>query len=141
MTQPNSYPSSAITLETRNFLRFIGPAGRPRASVSSLVRTVRARRPCSLFWNSCVMPTSGRTPAAVDQIGGVYGLRSWAASDDEPVFVCLAVGDLRWELLLTAQGPTLSHRLGEQVIRGGEVFYPGHLWPTAWFSAVSTPDP
>jgi predicted ATPase len=33
----------------------------------------------------------------------------------------LTVGDLRWELHLTAQGPTLSHRLGEQVTRGGEV--------------------
>ena len=60
-------------------------------------------------------------PSAIDQIGGVYGLRSWAAPDDEPVLVALTVGDLRWELHLTAQGPTLSHRLGEQVTRGGEV--------------------
>ena len=35
--------------------------------------------------------------------------------------MALTVGDLRWELQLTVQGPTLSHRLGEQVTRGGEV--------------------
>ena len=31
------------------------------------------------------------------------------------------VGDLRWELQLTAQGPTLSERLGERVTRGDEI--------------------
>ncbi len=40
--------------------------------------------------------------------------------EDEQVVVALTVGDLRWELQLTVQGPTLSHRLGEQVTRGDE---------------------
>ena len=60
-------------------------------------------------------------PSAIDHVGGVYGLRSWGAPDDEPVLVALTAGDLRWELLLTAQGPTLSHRLGEQVTLGENV--------------------
>ena len=51
----------------------------------------------------------------------MYGLRSWEAPSNEPVSVALSVGDLRWELHLSAEGPTLSHRLGEQVTRGGEV--------------------
>jgi predicted ATPase len=59
--------------------------------------------------------------SAIDQIGGVYGLRSWGAPADEPVLVALTVGDLRWELRLSVQGPTLSHRLGERVTRGEEV--------------------
>ena len=35
--------------------------------------------------------------------------------------MALTVGDLRWELQLTAQGPTLSERLGERVTRGDEM--------------------
>jgi predicted ATPase len=60
-------------------------------------------------------------PSAIDHIGGVYGLRSWEVPEEEPVLVALTVGDLRWELQLTAQGPTLSERLGERVTRGDEV--------------------
>ena len=41
--------------------------------------------------------------------------------DAEPVVLAVTVGDLRWELQLTAQGPTLSDRLGERVTQGGEV--------------------
>src|SRR6202030_3477841 len=46
---------------------------------------------------------------------------SWGAPDDEPVLVALTLDDLRWELQLTVQGPTLSNRLGEQVTRAEEV--------------------
>ena len=51
--------------------------------------------------------------------------RVWIAfmgtPDVEPVVLAVTVGDLRWELQLTAQGPTLSDRLGERVTQGGEV--------------------
>jgi predicted ATPase len=60
-------------------------------------------------------------PSAIDHFGGAYGLRSWDVPIEEPVFVALTVRDLRWELQLSAQGPTLSERLGERVTRGDEV--------------------
>jgi predicted ATPase len=60
-------------------------------------------------------------PSAIDLIGGVYGLRSWGTPEDEPVVVALTVGDLRWELQLSVQGPSLSHRLQEHVTLGDEV--------------------
>ncbi len=59
----------------------------------------------------------GAAPA-LDLIGGVYRLRSWGAPEDEPVLLALSVGSLRWELQLTAQGPTLSERLAERVTEG-----------------------
>jgi predicted ATPase len=52
---------------------------------------------------------------ALDAIGGVYGLRSWGAGQDEPVQLALSVGGLRWELGLTARGPTLADQLAERV--------------------------
>jgi predicted ATPase len=62
-------------------------------------------------------------PTAIDQIGGVYGLRSWGSAEDEPVVVAFTIGDLRWQLQLTAKGPTLSDRLGERATRGNEVVF------------------
>jgi predicted ATPase len=35
--------------------------------------------------------------------------------------VALTVGELRWELQLATQGPTLSEQLGERITRGGDV--------------------
>src|SRR5262245_53254792 len=120
MTQPSSHLLSAMTLETRNYRALrrtcwtpsgvcvvVGPNGAGKTTLFTLLEFLR---------NTYLRGA----PSAIDQIGGVYGLRSWAAPDDEPVLVALTVGDLRWELHLTAQGPTLSHRLGEQVTRGGE---------------------
>jgi predicted ATPase len=121
MMQPSSHPSSAMTLETRNYRALrrtcwtpsgvcvvVGPNGAGKTTLLTLLEFLR---------NAYLRGA----PGAIDQIGGVYGLRSWAAPGGEPVLVALTVGDLRWELHLTAQGPTLSHRLGEQVSSGGEV--------------------
>jgi predicted ATPase len=121
MTQPSSHLPSAITLETRNFRALrrtywtpsgvcvvVGPNGAGKTTLLTLLEFLR---------NAYLRGA----PSAIDQIGGVYGLRSWGAPDDEPVFVALTVGELRWELQLTVQGPTLAHRLGEQVTRGGQV--------------------
>jgi predicted ATPase len=121
MMQPSYDPPSAITLETRNYRALrrtcwtpsgvcvvVGPNGAGKTTLLTLLEFLR---------NAYLRGA----PSANDQIGGVYGLRSWGSPDDEPVLVALTVGDLRWEMHLTAQGPTLSHRLGEQVTRGGEV--------------------
>jgi predicted ATPase len=121
MTQPSCDPPSAITLETRNYRALrrtcwtpsgvcvvVGPNGAGKTTLLTLLDFLR---------NAYLRGA----PTAIDQIGGVYGLRSWGAPEDEPILVALTVGDLRWEMQLTAQGPTLSHRLGEQVTRGGEV--------------------
>jgi hypothetical protein len=59
-------------------------------------------------------------PSALDHVGGAYGLRSWGAPEEEPVLLALTAGELRWELLLSVQGPTLAERLGERVTRGEE---------------------
>src|SRR5258708_7692058 len=114
MTTPGS-PPSAMTVETRNFraLRFtnwtpsgvcvlVGPNGSGKTTLLTLVEFLR-----NAYLRSA--------PSAIDHIGGVYGLRSWGVPEEEPVFVAVTVGDLRWELQLTAQGPTLSERLGEIV--------------------------
>jgi predicted ATPase len=106
-----------ITLEAQNFraLRrtnwapsgvcvIVGPNGAGKTTLLTLLD----------FLHSAYLQGPYR---AIDRIGGVYGLRSWAAPDDEAVVVAIKVGDLRWELQLTAQGPTLSERLGERVIR------------------------
>src|SRR5260370_27153536 len=111
----------AITLETRNYrgLRrtnwtpsgvcvLVGPNGAGKTTLLTLLEFLR-----NAYLRSA--------PGAIDHIGGVYGLRSWGVPDEEPVLVALTVGDLRWELQLTAQGPTLSERLGERVTRGDEV--------------------
>ncbi|MHB1560082.1 MAG: AAA family ATPase [Isosphaeraceae bacterium] len=121
MTLTNSQHLSAITLETRNYRALrrtcwtpsgvcvvVGPNGAGKTTVFTLLEFLR-----NVYLRGA--------PSAIDQIGGVYGLRSWGTSEDEPVVVALAVGELRWELHLTAQGPTLSHRLGEQVTCGEEV--------------------
>src|SRR6266852_3108100 len=110
-----------ITLEAQNYRSLrrtkwtpsgvcvvVGPNGAGKTTLLTLLEFLR-----SAYLRSA--------PRAIDQIGGVYGLRSWGAPEEEPVLVALTVGDLRWELQLTAQGPTLSERLGERVTRGEEV--------------------
>ena len=112
---------SAITVETRNFRALgrtcwtpsgvcvlVGPNGAGKTTLLTLLEFLR-----NAYLRSA--------PTAIDHIGGVYGLRSWGVPEEEPVLVALTVGDLRWELQLTAQGPTLSERLGERVTRGDEV--------------------
>jgi predicted ATPase len=112
---------SAITVETRNFrvLRWtnwtpsgvcvvVGPNGAGKTTLLTLLEFLRNAYRYS-------------APRAIDHIGGVYGLRSWGVPEEEPVFVAFTVGDLRWELQLTAQGSTLSERLGERVTRGDQV--------------------
>jgi predicted ATPase len=121
MTQPSSHRSSAMTFETRNYRALrrtcwkpsgvcvvVGPNGAGKTTLLILLEFLR---------NAYLRGAA----SAIDQIGGVYGLRSWAAPADEPVLVALTVGDLRWELQLTVQGPTLSHQLVERVTRGDEV--------------------
>jgi predicted ATPase len=115
------HPPSAITVETRNFraLRWtnwapsgvcvvVGPNGSGKTTLLTLLEFLR---------NAYLYGA----PSAIDRIGGIYGLRSWGVPEEEPVLVALAVGDLRWEIQLTAQGPTLSERLGERVTRGDEI--------------------
>ena len=102
MTQPSSQRSSAMTLETRNYRALrrtcwtpsgvcvvVGPNGAGKTTLFTLLEFLR---------NAYLRGA----PSAIDQMGGVYGLRSWGAPDDEPVLVALTVGDLRWELHLTA---------------------------------------
>jgi len=111
----------STTLETRNYrsLRrtnwtpsgvcvLVGPNGAGKTTLLTLLEFLR---------NAYIRSAS----SAIDHIGGVYGLRSWGVPEEEPVILGLTVGDLRWELQLTAQGPTLSDRLGERVIKGDEV--------------------
>jgi predicted ATPase len=120
MTKSRPSPS-AIRVETRNFraLRWtdwtpsgvcvlVGPNGSGKTTLLTLLEFLR-----NAYLRSA--------PSAIDHIGGVYGLRSWGVPEEEPVLVAFTVGDLRWELQLTAQGPTLSERLGERVTRGDEV--------------------
>ena len=121
MTQPSFQRSSTMTLETRNYRALRRTCWTP-SGVCVVVGLNGAGKTTLLTLLGFLRNAYLRgAPSAIDQMGGVYGLRSWAAPDDEPVLVALTVGDLRWELHLTAQGPTLSHRLGEQVTRGGEV--------------------
>ena len=121
MSQPSLHPPLGITLETRNFRALrrtcwtpsgvcvvVGPNGAGKTTLLTLLEFLR-----NAYLRSA--------PSAIDHIGGVYGLRSWGVPDEEPVLVALTVGELRWELQLTAQGPTLSERLGERVTRGDEV--------------------
>jgi predicted ATPase len=111
----------AVILEARNYrvLRrtswapsgvcvVVGPNGAGKTTLLALLEFLR-----NVFLR-------GAAPA-LDAVGGVYGLRSWGAPEEEPVQVAFTAGDLRWELQLTAQGPTLSERLGERVTRGTEV--------------------
>jgi predicted ATPase len=110
----------AITIETRNYRALrrtnwtpsgvcvvVGPNGAGKTTLLTLFEFLR-----NAYLRSA--------PSAIDHLGGVYGLRSWGSSAEESVLVALTVGDLRWELQLTAQGPTLSEQLGEQVMRGQE---------------------
>ena len=121
MTASRRPSVSAITVETRNFraLRFtnwtpsgvcvlVGPNGAGKTTLLTLLEFLR-----NAYLRSA--------PSAIDYIGGVYGLRSWGVPEGESVFVAFTVGNLRWELQLTAQGPTLSGRLAERVTRGDEV--------------------
>ncbi len=123
VTTTRSAQPLSITFEAQNFLALrrtnwtpsgvcvvIGPNGAGKTTLLKLVEFLR-----NAYLRSA--------PSAIDLIGGVYGLRSWGAPDEEPVFVALTVGDLRWELQLTPQGPTLSDRLGERVTRGNEVIH------------------
>jgi predicted ATPase len=121
MTEASSQPSMALTSETRNYRALrrstwtpsgvcvvVGPNGAGKTTLLTLLEFLR-----NIYLRGA--------PSAIDQIGGVYGLRSWGTPDDEPVVVALTVGDLRWELQLSVQGPSLSHRLQEQVRLGDEV--------------------
>jgi|GEM_PF-1751922 len=111
----------AITLEAKNFRALrntnwtpsgvcvvVGPNGAGKTTLLILLEFLR-----NAYLRSA--------PSAIDHFGGVYQLRSWGVSGEEPVLVALTVGNLRWELQLTAHGPTLSDRLGERVTRGDEV--------------------
>jgi predicted ATPase len=117
----SSVALSAMTIETRNFraLRFtdwtpsgvcvlVGPNGAGKTTLLTLLEFLR-----NAYLRSA--------PSAIEHMGGVYGLRSWGVPEDESVLVALTFGDLRWELQLAAQGPTLSERLGEKVTRGDSV--------------------
>ena len=116
-------PSSpaSITMETRNYraLRstrwtpsgvctLVGPNGAGKTTLLTLLEFLR-----NAYLRSA--------QSAIDHIGGAYGLRSWGVADQEPVLVAVTVGNLRWELRLTSQGPTLSDRLGERVTIADEV--------------------
>ncbi len=109
-----------ITLETRHYRALrrthwtpsgvcvvVGPNGSGKTTLLTLLEFLR---------NAYLRSAS----QAIDQVGGVYGLRSWGSPEEEPVRVAFSVGNLRWELQLTAQGPTLSDKLGEQVTQGDE---------------------
>ena len=87
MTQPSSHLPSAITLETRNFRALhrtcwtpsgvcvvVGPNGAGKTTLLSLLDFLR---------NAYRQGAA----SAIHQIGGVYGLRSWGARDDEPVLI------------------------------------------------------
>ncbi|MGO9464251.1 MAG: AAA family ATPase [Isosphaeraceae bacterium] len=121
MSEPSNHEPLSITVETQNFRALrrtcwtpsgvcvvVGPNGAGKTTLLTLLEFLR-----NAYLRSA--------PSAIDHIGGVYGLRSWEAPEEEPVLAALTVGDLRWELQLTAQGPTLSERLGERVTRGDEV--------------------
>src|SRR5215475_13379138 len=56
-----------------------------------------------------------RASDALAALGGVWGLRSWGTSEEEPVRVALTAENLRWELQLLTRGPTLADELGEKV--------------------------
>lgn len=121
VSMPAAQRASAITIETENFRVLqrtewtptgvcvvVGPNGAGKTTLLSLLEFVR---------NAYLQSAS----KAIDQMGGVYGLRTWGVPGDKPVKVAVSVGDLRWELQLTVQGPTLSDRLGERLTCGGKV--------------------
>ncbi len=85
----------------------VGPNGAGKTTLLNLLEFLR---------NSFVRGAA----QALDATGGVYGLRSWGAANDQPVLLALTAGELRWELQLTAEGPTISDRLGEHVKQGSE---------------------
>ena len=121
MTQPSPNLSSADEARNAEPPRYAGPAGCPRG-VCVVVGPNGAGKTTLFTLLEFLRNAYLRgAPSAIDQIGGVYGLRSWEGRSNEPVSVALSVGDLRWELHLSAEGPTLSHRLGEQVTRGEKV--------------------
>jgi predicted ATPase len=114
-------PALSITLEAQNFraLRrtnwtpsgvcvLVGPNGSGKSTMLTLLE----------FFRGAYLRSP---PSEIDHIGGVYGLRSWGAPEEEPVLVAFTVGDLRWEVRLTTQGATLSERLEERVTRKREV--------------------
>ncbi len=67
-------------------------------------------------------------PSAMDQLGGVYGLRSWNASPDSPVSVALTIGDLRWEIELTPHSSTLASKIAETITCKGEIVLLRPAW-------------
>ena len=110
-----------VTVETQNYraLRrtnwkpsgvcvLVGPNGAGKTTLLTLLEFLR-----SAYLDSA--------PTAMDRLGGAFGLRSWGAPDEEPTVVALTVGELRWELQLATQGPTLSEQLGERITRGDDV--------------------
>jgi predicted ATPase len=62
-----------------------------------------------------------RASDALAALGGVWGLRSWGTSEEDPVRVALTAENLRWELQLLTRGPTLADELGEKVTQGSDV--------------------
>ncbi len=114
-------PFSTLAIRTRNYraLRnadwspsgvcaLVGPNGSGKTTLLTLLEFMR---------NSYLRSA----PSAIDQIGGVHGLRSWAASGSDDVVVSVTVNDLKWQLQLATQGPTLSSKLGESVSFGDEL--------------------
>ncbi len=110
----------SITIETRNYraLRnthwtpsgvcvLVGPNGAGKTTLLTLFE---------FFRNAYLRSAS----SAIENIGGVYGLRSWGAAEDEPILVAFSAAGLRWELQLTAHGPTLADQLGEKLTHGSE---------------------
>ena len=112
---------SSITIATQNYraLRnanwspsgvcaLVGPNGSGKTTLLTLLEFLR---------NSYLRSA----PSAMDQMGGVYGLRSWSASSDAVVRVAISINGLNWQLELSTQGPSLLTRLGETVTFGDEV--------------------
>ncbi len=142
MTEPSSRVPFALTTETRNYRALhqsawtpsgvcvvVGPNGAGKTTLLTLLEFLR-----NIYLRGA--------PSAIDQIGGVYGLRSWGARVDEPVVVALTVGDLRWELHLSVEGPSLSHRLQEKVMLGDQVILSApHYRTGSFFVARSEQSP
>ncbi len=110
----------AITLESQNFRGLLRTKWTP-SGVCVVVGPNGAGKTTLLTLFEFLRNAYLRSPSdAMSHLGGVYGLRSWRAPADEPIVVALTIGDLRWELQLVAEGPTLSERPGERLTRGQE---------------------
>ena len=109
-----------ISLEARNYRRLNRTVWSP-TGVCALVGPNGAGKTTLLTALEFLHNAFVRGAAsALDPVGGVYGLRSWGTDDDDPVMLAFTFGQLRWELQLTAKGPTLSEQLGERVTLGSE---------------------